>query len=43
MVEIKAEILNGTKMSCLKVYFTINIKLSMEFYASDNTASKYQR
>ena len=31
MIETKAEILNRTKMSCQKVYFTMNIKLAWNF------------
>lgn len=31
MIETKAEILNEMKMSCQKVYFTMNIKLSQNF------------
>lgn len=31
MIGTKAEILNEMKMSCHKVYFTMNIKLSWNF------------
>lgn len=38
MTEIKVEIVNGTNMSTLKVYFIMNLKL--KFYVSDNITLK---